>query len=191
MTQTNKQYTTTVTGRLITNPARFFNASEDEGLYDALVVLDDGQAKKINALRDEFINDTFNGKVPAGLKDYTVQEGDDPEYESSYEHEFIFPKSKPTRKGPATKPRVVKKVNGQFEQVEQEEGLFYSGCYVAVNINLYGSKAQKEAKIPAYMTLGLKGVMFLRDGEPLGETFNEDSAFGDMGDSEVKTPDEF
>lgn len=191
MAQANKQYVTTVTGRLITNPGRFFNASEDEGLYDALVVLDDGQEKKIESLRTEFVNDTFGGKEPPGLKDYTVQVGDDPEYESSYEHNYIFPKSKPSRKGPATKPRVVKKVDGQFEQVDQEDGLFYSGCYVAVNINLYGSKAKKEAKIPAYMTLGLKGVMFLKDGEPLGESFNEDSAFGDMGDSEVATPDEF
>jgi hypothetical protein len=183
-----KPISLTVKGRLITNPTRFFNRNED-GEFDCLVVLEDSDVAKLEAARQQLINEVFEGSFPSAGNDYVIRIGDDKEYQTSYGKKYIMPKSKPTKKGDARKPDVVKKVNGKFEVVSQEEGLFYAGCYVAVNISVYG-KPKQGKDVPAFMTTGLKAVMFWKDGEPLGEKFDEDAAFGDL-ESEITFDDEF
>lgn len=181
---------TTVTGRLITNPARFFSGNED-GHFDALVVLDEGQVQKIEAIRQKALEEKFGDKIPAKFSDWTLREGDDPEYETSFGKKFIFPKSKSTGTKKARPPKALRKVNGEYERVSEEDGLFYSGCYVAINVNAYAWAADKAKNMQAGVTLGLNAVLFVKDGERLSSEVNDDEAFGDIADSQIDIGDDF
>jgi hypothetical protein len=179
----------TVTGRLMTNPKRFFKGGvNDDGkhIYDAQIILDDASVAKLTKARQEAIEKTWEGKpMPASVNDYVIREGDNPEYSNTYGKKFIIAKKQDQA------PKVIRKVNGKTEDVSADDGIFYAGCQVALSIDVYGSKGDKAKKIPAYMTVGLRGVMFLRDDEPIGNRVDADSEFGDLPDSEVEVADDF
>lgn len=155
----------TVTGRYV--GGSLFEPNKD-GKYSACIVLDNGQEVKIEQARDAAINDKWGSKKPRGLVDWTVREGDDEEYEASFERFYINPKC-PGKKAPKT----VTRINGQIQTVE--EGVIYPGCYVAVSVNAYGMDANDDMK--ASVNLGLGNVMFLRDGERLGGGSNPEDDF--------------
>lgn len=178
---------TTVTGRLLTNPKRFF-AGEDNDygkyIYSAQIVLDDASVTKLEKAREATIAEIWEGKpMPSSANDYVIREGDDEEYEGTFGKKFIIAKKQDGA------PKVIRKVNGKMEPVSAEDGIFYTGCDVALSVDVYGSKGNKAKKIPAYLTVGLRGVMFLRDNTPIGNVVNAESEFGDMPDSEVEVED--
>ena len=179
----------TVTGRLTTNPNRFFKGAMNKfgkHIYDAQIVLDDASVAKLTKARQEAIEAIWEGKpMPSNVNDYVIREGDDPEYSHTYGKKFIIAKKQDQA------PKVIRKVNGKIEDVIASNALFYAGCQVAVSIDVYGSKGDKAEKIPAYMTVGLRSIMFLRDDEPIGNHVDADSEFGDLPDSEVEVADDF
>lgn len=162
----------TVTGRLINNAIFTPKVDETYGKenYSALLVLDEGQEAKIKAAYTKAVNETFDGKPPANLQDWTVREGDDEEYELTFGKKFI--NAKHTRK-----PRTVARMNGDLVDISADEGLLYAGCYVAVSIDVYAYKKNSEKKIPAGVSLGLRAVMFKAHGEPLSSGGVSDDEF--------------
>lgn len=171
----------TVTGRLLTGAEKLFVG--ENGQFNAIVLLDDENVKKVEAAKKKALEDEFGDKIPAKLQDYAIRDGDDPEFEHTYEQKFINAKKK---KVPA--PRVVRKVNGELEPLTMESGVIYAGCYVAANISVYaypGGTGPNGEKILPGASVGLSAVMFLKDGEPLGDNVNLDDAFGDF-ESEVE-----
>lgn len=169
----------TVTGRFV--GGNLFEADEN-GKHSACVVLDDGQEDIITNIRDEAVKSKWPGKKPAGLTDWTVREGDDEEYEASFERFYINPKC--NSKNP---PKTVRKVEGVIESVDSS--VIYPGCHVAVSVNAYCMDANKDKGMKACVSLGLGNVMFLRDGERLGGGSNAEDDFADF-ESEVESLDD-
>ena len=82
----------TVTGRFV-GGGLFEPRSKEEGKdarYSACVVLDDGENEKIDKLIMFVKKDKWGTKVPPGLQTWGVREGDDPEFEASFEIPFRF-----------------------------------------------------------------------------------------------------
>ena len=174
----------TVKGRFI--GGALFAPKETDGKtqYNACVVLDDGEAVKVERVIRAAAKEKWGDKMPAGLQNWGVREGDDPEFAHSYEKQFINPKA-----GEKVQPAVLAKRNGVMENVEEDDGIVYPGCYVAVSVNAYAYAGDKAKNIKPGVTLGLRGVMFLRDGEPLTDRLNAESEFADF-DSEFDEAEE-
>ena len=155
----------TVTGRFIGGalyqPKAQTNGDEK---YSACVVLDDGEAKKVEAAIQAAIDEKWNGKKPKGATIWGVRVGDDPDFEHSYENEFINPKSSADKK-----PSVLRRVAGKMEPCED----VYAGAYVAVSVRAYAYEGDTSKGIKPGVALGLGGVMFRRDGERIGGGFSE------------------
>lgn len=168
----------TVKGRFI--GGALFEPKETDGKtqYNACVVLDDGEAAKIEKITQAAVKEKWDGKKPSGLQNWGVREGDDPEYAHSFEKQFINPKA-----GLKVKPAVLVKRDGVMQNVEEDDGIIYPGCYVAVSVNAYAYDGDKTKNIKPGVTLGLRGVMFIKDGEPLTDRLNAESEFADF-DSE-------
>lgn len=174
----------TVKGRFI--GGALFEPKEIDGKtqYNACVVLDDGEAVKVERIVKAAAKEKWGDKKPAGLQNWGVREGDDPEFAHSFEKQFINPKA-----GTKVKPGVLVKRDGVMKSVEEEDGIVYPGCYVAVSVNAYAYAGDKAKNIKPGVTLGLRGVMFLRDGEPLADRLDADSEFADF-DSEIDEAEE-
>jgi len=149
--------------------------------FSACVVLEDGEEKKIEKIRDIAVKEKLGSK-PGKYVDWTVREGDDPEYDASYEKFFINPKAQ----------RAIKtmiKRNGVAEPVSKEDDIIYPGCYVAISVSAYAYSANPKKRIKAGVTLNARGVMFWKDGERLDDYMNAEEEFGDF-ESEVKEDDD-
>lgn len=161
----------TVKGRFVGGglfePKEQENGSEK---YSACTVLDKGEDEKIEDLIEKAIADKWGKKKPPGLTIWGVREGDDPEFEASYERQFINPKS--TRA-----PKTLVKADGEVRQVTKDEGVIYPGCYVAVSVSVYAYDGDKKKNIKPGVTLNVRAVMFLRDGERLGDSVDVDEEF--------------
>lgn len=160
-----------VKGRFIGGALYEPKESQSGMKYSACVVLEPGEEDKIRAIRDEALKEKFGSKLPKSLKDWTLRKGDDEDYEHSFERWFINPKS-PDKK----RPGIMRRVQGELEPTED----VYPGCYVHVSVNAY---AYESGDLGAGITLGLRGVLFWKDGEVLGGGFRA-SEF-DGYDSEV------
>lgn len=165
----------TVTGRLISYKGLF--KPDENGKHTAIIVLDGGQEKKVEQVVNNAKKNKWGDKKIPGLTVYGTRDGDDPEYESTYEQTFIRPKSN-------NLPQMLVKRNGALHAVTEEEKLFYAGCYVAVSISSYTIDQNKEKQVPNTVSLSLDGMMFLRHGERLGNSFDAEEAFGDFEDSD-------
>ncbi|QEF98178.1 hypothetical protein Mal15_22260 [Stieleria maiorica] len=132
--------------------------------YSACVVLEPGEEDKIREVRAEAMADEFGSKTPKGMKDWTLRKGDDEEFEHSYEKLFINPKA-----GEEKKPALLRRVQGKLEPTED----IYPGCYVHVSVNAFAYSGDSKKGIDPGVTLGLRGLMFWKDGEPLGGGFRE------------------
>lgn len=166
---------TTVTGRLISYKGLF--KPDENGKYTAIIVLDTKQDKKVEQIINNAKQNKWGDKKVPGLTIYSTREGDDPEYESTYEHVFIRPKSN-------NPPQMLVKRNGALHAVSEDEKLFYAGCYVAVSISAYGVEQNKEKQIPNTLSLSLDGMLFLKYGDRLGNSFDAEEAFGNFEDSD-------
>lgn len=153
--------------------AKANQADPDRERFSACVVLNKGEDKKVVAAAEAAMTEKWGSKLPAGLQDWTVREGDDPEYTSSYEKQFINPKS--------TRPiQVVRKVDGAFEAVTKEDDVVYPGCYVAASIDVYCYDGDKARGVKPGVTISLRSVMFVKDGERLDDQVNAESEFSDV-----------
>jgi len=165
----------TVKGRLLNNA--IFSPKTDETYdktqYAALVVLNPGEAEKVTAARDEALKEKF-GKVPPKYTDWTVREGDDPEFENTYENKFIHSKSDKL-------PKAMVREDGALRTVDEDEGLIYAGAYVAVSIDVYAYEFQKQKGV----STGLRAIMFVKHGDALGGAVVTNSEFDDI-DSDLE-----
>lgn len=175
----------TVTGRFtggaIFEPKTIKRDSGDSEECNACVALHAGEEAKVEAAIEAAIAEKW-GKRPPGLVVYGPQYGDDPEY-ATYEKHFINPKKKNSGA-----PSVLRKTSdGVYEKVTRDSGVIYPGCDVAISVDAYGFDAdpKRGIKKPG-VSLGLRAVMFLADGESLSSArVNAEDEFGD-----VNVPDE-
>jgi len=158
---------TTVIGRFV--GGALFEANDD-GKYTACIVLEPGEEKKIEAIRDAAKQSKWGSKQPSKVTDWTAREGDDPEFETSFGNFYINPKA-----GAKSQPKTVIKRSGVIEAVDNS--VIYAGCYVAVSVNAYCMDANPEKKMKACVCLGLGNVMKLKDGERLGGSSNPEDDF--------------
>ena len=159
---------------------------EKKPKFSACVVLDEGEAEKVNAIVERAVAEKWGKKIPAGMQDWGVRRGDDPEYEASYEKDFINPKS--TRK-----PQALAKRAGMVGPVARDEDMIYPGCRVAVSVSAYAYDGDRKANIKAGVTLNCRAVMYLGKGERLDGSFdmsNADSEFADMEAEDIDVADE-
>jgi len=129
----------------------------------------------------------FNGKIPKGLDlCFGYADGDPievgpnkytnkPKEYDGYEG-MVFLTSANT-----TKPKVVMgqrdPQTGKFEQVSEESGIVYSGCYVNATITLWAQDNEYGKRVNA----NLRAVQFVRDGEAFGVApVNADDEFDEV-----------
>lgn len=175
----------TVKGRYIGGP--IFEPREVDGKerYQAIVILDDGEAVKVEAAVAAAIKEKWPNKTPDDLVIWGVQVGDRKKYETTYGKQFVAPKA--SEKVP---PKVLVKRNGAFEPTSRKENIIYPGCDVYVSVNAYGYDERKTS--PAGVTLGLRAILFRGDNEPLVDMVNPDDEFADTDDvADVSAKDEF
>ena len=153
----------TVRGRFIGGSIYQPKDNNGRAQYSACIVLDDGEEAKIEGAVKEAITAEFGSKAPK-LQDWSVRVGDDEEYEHSFGKKFINPKS--SEKKP---PTLFRKVEGSLEPTED----IYAGCYVAASVNAYAYKGDKSKGVNPGVTLQLRGLLFLEDGEPLADKVTE------------------
>ena len=172
----------TVKGRLLGGgiwKARENPNDADKMEYSACVVLEEGQEKKIEALRDAALKKEFGNTSLKGKEDHTLRYGDDEEYEHSFEKHFINPKCREDR------PHAMKvRRNGTVKDTTMEEDLIYPGCNVAVSVSAYAYQGGKKFK--AGVTLNLRALMFLSHNERLSDTVNDSEFDGFESDEEFE-----
>lgn len=176
----------TVRGRLLNNATFKARENEQNGKkeFSALVVLEDGEHKKLEKARDKAVSEKWGDKPPVKRMDYVVREGDDPDFENTFEHMFINAKT-------LRPPKALRKLrDGTFERLTGEEStpMIYAGCYVYVSVDVYCYDANKTKKSPPGITCGLGGLLHWKHGENLGGDLNVDEAFG--GDDIVVEDDD-
>lgn len=159
-------------------------ATDKTAKFSACVVLNDGEDKKIDKIIQAAVKEKFPNKKPAGMQIWGVREGDDEDFEASFDQKFINPKS-------SKSPQTLVKREGVAHEVTQEDDILYPGCYVAVSVGAYAYPADKDKGIKAGASLQVRAVMFMKDGERLGDVVDADEEFGEIDDSEEEDFDVF
>ena len=171
-----------VTGRLRTS---FVNLEEPNALsekyqVDLLIPKNGPEVKKIKgaikAAIGEGVEKKWNGKKPANLHnplkdgDERLDSVDDPSKYAVYEgHYYITPK--------AAKPSQFFCFDRERNTISPEE--IYSGCSVRASIDVFPYAHEKGGK---GVSISLKALQFVADGEPVGSGRSEDSLRGDFDD---------
>lgn len=141
---------------------KFWNPDEETGKFNAVLILEDGEEKKVERIRDKAIRDKFGLKKPKGMQDWTVREGDDEEFENSFERMFINPTSRNKR------PKIFIKKGNTYTEISEDDNIFYAGCYVFAKVDVFAYPENKEKKAKAGVTMGLQHLVFWKDGESIG-----------------------
>lgn len=186
----DKNTRVTVRGRFV--GGGLFEAREDprnpdrKAKFSACIVLDDGEDKKVSEAVENALENKWGNKLPGGLQDWGVREGDDPDYEASFEKMFINPKS-------TKKPAVLRRDGTTHVQVEQKDDVVYPGCYVAVSIDAYAYDGDKKGGIKPGVTLTMRSVLYRKKGERLDDYVNPDKEFEgiEVEEIEVEGDDDF
>ena len=160
----------TLQGRLVSNIFKK-KAQETTGKekYWVQVVLNEGEIDKLRTVKQQVLKEVFEDKIPqgSGLNDYLERKGDDPEYELTFNNYFI--------RSSTDKPVecYIKSSPEDFKQCTQEEAplRFYAGAYVAVSLDIYAKTKAEAANMGGkpFINSGVRGLLFVRDGEPLGD----------------------
>lgn len=145
----------------------------DGPLYYSVSVIipkDDPQVAELKKAITEIINEqkwspNEKRKADLALRDGDEERPDDEAYKNCY---YINAKS-------AKKPRVV----GRYKEDITDSDKIYSGCYGNVLISLYSFDKGGNKGVG----VGLRGVQFVRDGEPLGSVVTDDE-FEDLPDED-------
>lgn len=182
----------TVTGRFVGGglfEPRLDPQNKDKApKFSACVVLDEGQAAIIEGIRDVALEEKFGNKVPKGLQDWTVREGDDEDFEATFGKMFINPKmSNNKNKEPK---RVHRDESGAHVSVKQSDDIIYPGCKVAISVNAYAYSGDQGAGIKPGVTLGLRAVMYTGKGERLDDNVNVDNEFDGVEAAPIEVEDD-
>lgn len=119
----------------------------------------------VEAAKEIAKNKKWGGKIPPKLKSEGYQDGDekftkdgepDPVYAG---HWYMVARANKNAAGEAQLPFLCDK-----NRVKIDPSEVYSGCYGIASINFFGYEFQGSKGIG----VGLNGIQFLRDGEPLG-----------------------
>lgn len=164
---------TTITGRYI--GGGLFEPKADQNnpekkRYNACIILDDKEHKKIDKVINVAIEEKWGKKKPAGLQIWGAREGDDEEYEASYGNKFINPKS-------TKAPEALTFKDGVYVKTDSDEGVIYPGCYVGVSVQAYAYDGDKKKNIKPGVSLNLRAVLFREDGEHLDDHVNAENEF--------------
>lgn len=169
-----------ITGRF-TGGALFSPKKVDEAKppkYSALLVLDEGEIDKLRAAVKTVITDKWAGKMPPGCQNFVERKGDDPEF-LSFENYYINAKANGTDKSgaPSKGPGVFIRRDGALHAVTAADDIVYPGCYVAMEVSVYGQDGDKTKNIKPCITVGLEKVLFKKDGERLSNQTSPEDAF--------------
>lgn len=188
----NESTIVTVTGRFL-GGGLFTPRIKEEGKvpeYSAALALDDGQEEKIVAAKAAALAEEFGTKIPPSLQDWTVREGDDPEF-ASYGLKYINAKLKAVNKHgvPRNRPPTYIRRGGGLVEVNQDDNVIYPGCYIALSIQVYAYPGDKNKSIKPGVSITLRQALFLKDGPVLGTVLDAESDFKGM-ESETAIADD-
>lgn len=174
MTTTDKNYVT-LTGVLTSNPhKRRPNRLDPKRVgYTVTVILDEGQAPKLDALVAPLVAQTWPTKKPRDLIDYTNRVGTDEEmlsFGKRYINNFREDKAGNGR----AKPDMYIRRGGVVTKLTEQEAadLIYAGCHVAAVVRPY----VKVMPNPC-VTLTIDKLLFIRDGQRLSGAVSANEAF--------------
>ncbi|RZO83011.1 MAG: DUF2815 family protein [Oceanococcus sp.] len=177
----------TVKGTLLNENVYVPDNGERGERYNCLVILNEGEEDRIEALVKEAIQEKWGGKKPAGLQDWTARYGDE-EDRDSFEKWYIHPQSK-------HKPKAVRmaRVEGEPKpkahaiDSSEADDYFYPGAQVAVSVDVFCFDEDKKKKMKAGVTLGLNALCFVKHGERLsGGGVDPDEEFDGIESEEVE-----
>lgn len=136
---------------------------DGEPAYQATFIIDgdDPQVAAVNRAIDAVAKDKWGAKADVTLKTLrssgkvALKNGDDKaQYDGFEGNYFIAPRSR-------TRPTVV---DGQRQPLTERDGRIYAGCYVNASLEIWAQDNAYGKRINAT----LRGVQFVRDGEPFG-----------------------
>ena len=111
--------------------------------------------KEIQDTAQAILEEHFNGKVPKGVvMCFGDADEDDKEYDGYQGMFYISTSNK-------TKPTIVGR---KLEELDEQSGVPYAGCYVNTNLTLWVMDNQFGKRVNA----NLRIVQFVRDGEAFG-----------------------
>jgi hypothetical protein len=156
--------------------------------YTANIVLDDGEEQKLLAAMEDVIREKWGGKPPSGLQKWAVRKGDDEEYETSFGKWYVNAKAGTVSgKGvPLARPGTFVKRDGALYGVEATDDVIYPGCYVAIELSVYGYDGDKKNGIMPGITCGFNKVLFLKNGPRLSSQTSADTVFADFDSEETE-----
>lgn len=125
------------------------------------------QAKTIKVIEAEMLRvaeEAWPGKGKIKIKKFKktlklpLHDGDEKsdEYEAFENMMYLSAASK-------VKPRIVDR---DRQDLSEQDGRPYSGCYVTMIVDIYAQK--KQSGYGERINAGLKGIQFVKDGEPFG-----------------------
>jgi hypothetical protein len=148
-----------------------FNGQETKYEATFLISKDSDQATMLEKAIAAFVEETFKGKPPRGLKITCLSDGDEKEYDG-YEGMLAF-------KAASTKRPLV--LDSDKTPLTEEDNRIYAGCYVNAIVSLWYSDHPLGGK----QILGnLGGVQFYKDGESFSSGGASADDFDDFEDDD-------
>ena len=165
------------------------NPQNGQEKYTLNLVLNDGEEKKVESAIKAAIQEKWGGKTPAGMMQWALRKGDDPEY-ASFDKYYINAKANTvSAKGvPLKRPGTFIKRDGVLHTVEATDDIIYPGCFVAVEVNVYCYNEDKAKNMKAGVSIGFNKVLFRKHGERLTSQTNAADTFSGL-DSEEEAAD--
>jgi hypothetical protein len=178
----------TVAGRFLGGALFTPKETNDQGKmqYTLTLALDDGEEVKLEKAVEAAILEKWGTKIPAGMQNWAVRKGEDPEFEHSYGKYFINAKANTvSAKGkPLARPATYVRREGVIHAVEEKDGVIYAGCYVAVELSVYAYDEDKARRIKAGVSVGFNKVLFRKHGVKLTSQTSAETAFNGFDSDE-------
>ncbi len=122
----------------------------------------------LEVAKEKFPSKVKGSKISASLK-MPLRDGDieRDEYPDIYENTYFFSASSSRR------PQVFDR---DKSALAEDDGVMYSGCYVNASLNVYAFDVQGNKGV----AVGLNGLQFVKDGEPLGGNSDSTDDFEEL-----------
>jgi hypothetical protein len=164
---------------------KFWNADEDTGKFNALLILEPGQEEKVRAIRDEALKAKFGAKVPKNLQDWSLREGDDEEFENSFERFYINPIARKKA------PKAFTKKGNVLTEIKESDNILYAGCFVYAVVDCFAYPGDKTKKIQPGVTMSLQSMVFWKGGDAIGyDGMPSSNDYDDMESEEEEVEDD-
>ena len=136
-----------------------FQGKPDAKYSCQLTDMDDHTVRKLERTADNLVQEKWQGKIKSRkqLAQFFLHDG-----EEKMEHEGFKEGVPYISASNQTKPTVVDRDGRTL--IDQASGRIYSGCHVRLYLNLWVQDNAQGKGINA----SLRGVQFLRDGDPIG-----------------------